>query len=178
MSSLALLGAVWALFGVPMVVRGVNDRRELPMEEFQRAMGALQGSAASTDGPMATDFRTTARRRTVSILMYAPGLVLVALGAAMQDTGVLTVAVAMLNLGTAHRLIGVAVDRSRRRPRAVASIPPLMHLPPAPLGAEPPFQPAVDQGAGDGQTWGDGWQIVGTEPRGVRDLVLVDADVT
>ena len=36
----------------------------------------------------------------------------------------------------------------------------------------------ADEGAGDAQPWGDGWQIIGPEPRGIHDLVLVDADVS
>lgn len=178
MFSLAVLGGIWALIGIPMVVRGVHDRRELPMEEFQRAMGALQ---SSHDGRPLNGYRTTARRRTVAILMYVPGTVLAALGAALQDVGVLTAAVALVNLGTVHRLLTVMVDRSSRPQRGPTAAATPYRLPPAPSGAEPlpaALEPGVDEGAGDGKTWGDGWQVIGPEPRGVRDLVLVDADVS
>lgn len=176
MSTMLLLGAVWALVGVPMGVRYQREHRSMPMEEFQRAIEALQGPGPTPDGPIGDGpgVDAAARRRVVSTLTYLPGAILGLVGVVVTNTGMLGVAVALLNLGTAHRLIGVWVDRShRRRPRGVPS--PYV-LPPAPL--ERPFDPGVDERAGDGQTWGDGWQIIGAEPGGVHDLVLVDADVS
>src|SRR4051812_14259143 len=112
MTSIALLGALWAVVGIPLVVRHLQDRREVPMTQFQRAMGALQTADAPTTG---SSFDPMARRRLVSALTYTPGVALGILGAALGDAGVLAVAVAFVNLGTAHRLLGLTVDRSHRR---------------------------------------------------------------
>lgn len=174
MSSLLLLVALWAAIGIPVLVRYAREGREIPMEQFQRAMGALQGSASAAGPAGGTSRPTAARRRAVSTLLFLPGLGLAVVGTVVEDASMLAVAVALVNLGTVHRLLALGVDRTHARP-AARVLPPSVPLPPAPL--EPPFEPGVDERAGDGQTWGDGWQIVGAEPRGVRDLVLVDADV-
>lgn len=173
MISIALLGALWAVVGIPLVVRHLQERRDVPMTQFQRAMGALQ----TTDDTGRT-FDLQARRRLVSVLLYCPGLVLGLLGLAVGDGPVIAVAVAFVNLGTAHRLQGLRVDRAHRRAvqhAARRSAQPFV-LPPARL--ELPFEPSVDEGPGDAQTRGDGWQIIRPEPLGVDDLVLVDADVS
>ena len=59
--SVAVLGVVWALLGVPLAVRFLQERRSLPMEEFQRAMGALQGPGPTPMGPGAGHARSTSR---------------------------------------------------------------------------------------------------------------------
>jgi hypothetical protein len=177
MPSIVLLGLLWALVGIPVAVRFLQDRREVPMTQFQRAMGALQGPGPGADGPVAggSAVDRLSRRRLVSTLTYAPGVLLVLAGLILDDSSMLAVAVALVNLGTAHRLLGIRVERAAsravNRPR-----PPLPTFGPAPL--EPPFEPRVDQVPGDAQTWGDGWQIIRPEPRSVDDLVLVDADVS
>jgi hypothetical protein len=168
MITVAVLGVVWALVGVPLVVRYLQERRELPMEEFQRTMGALQAPGSVPGG---LGRRTAGRRRLVSTVTYAPGLVLLAIGLPRSDMGMLAAGLSLVNLGTAHRLIAVVVDRThpRRWP-----------LPP-PSGLSPtafPFEPGIDEVAGDAHAWGDGWQIIGPEPRRIDDLVLVDADVS
>ena len=175
MFTILLLGAIWALVGVPMAVRYAQERRSMPMEEFQRAIEALQGPGPTRDGPTGDGpgVDVASRRRLVSTLTYLPGAILGLVGLVVVDSAMLVAAVGLINLGTAHRLLGVRVDRSRRR---LPVVPQPYVLPPAPL--EPPFEPRVDEHAGDGQTWGDGWKIIGPEPRGVRDLVLVDADVS
>ena len=171
MSSVAVLGVVWALVGVPLVVRVLQERRPLPMEEFQRAMGALQTTGGGWNGSVAQ----RSRRRLVSTLTYSPGLALVAVGLVMSDTAVIAVGLALVNLGTAHRLTGLAVDRAARsRPLpGSAALGGAGILPPAPVH---PSEPGIDEPSGDGHAWGDGWQIIGPEPRRVDDLVLVDAD--
>jgi len=140
-------------------------------------MGALQGPGPGADGPLlaASTVDRMSRRRLVSTLTYLPGVLLVLAGLLRDDSSMLAVAVALVNLGTAHRLLGIRVDRSASR-AASRPRPPLPRFGPAPL--ELPFQPGIDEGAGDAQTWGDGWQIISPEPRGVDDLVLVDADVS
>ena len=176
MPSIVLLGALWAFVGIPVAVRFLQDRREVPMTQFQRAMGALQGPGPGPDGPSAptSGVDRLSRRRLVSTLTYAPGVLLALAGLFRGDSSMLAVAVALVNPGTAHRLLGLTVDRGAGRR---ASRPrPLPTFGPAPL--EPPFHPGVDEGPGDAQTWGDGWQIISPEPRGVHDLVLVDADVS
>jgi hypothetical protein len=164
MSTVVVLGALWALVGVPLAVRTNQHGRELPMEEFQRAMGALQGPGVPPHGLGA---RTAGRRRLVSVLTYVPGLLLLVFGMPMQDPTVLAVGLALVNLGTAHRLVALVVDRSHPRPLT----PPVSAIPFA-------FEPVVDQGSGDAHAGGDGWQIIGPEPRRVDDLVLVDANVS
>jgi hypothetical protein len=169
MSTVAVLGVVWALVGVPFAVRVLQERRPLPMEEFQRAMGALQTPGPNPWG-VGPGVHAVRRRRLVSTLTYAPGLGLLAVGLLMSDSAVLAVALALVNLGTAHRLLAVAVDRAARR-RPPVLVPPL-----PPVSAPLPVDPGVDQAPGDAHAWGDGWQIVDPEPRRVDDLVLVDAD--
>ncbi len=168
MSTVAVLGVLWALVGVPLGVRVLQERRPLPMEEFQRAMDALQTQGPNPWG-VGPNVQATRRRRLVSTLTYAPGLALLAVGLAMGDSGVLAVALALVNLGTAHRLLALAVDRAAHRRPQVLVPPP---LPSAPLA----FDPGIDEAPGDAHAWGDGWQIVDPEPRRVDDLVLVDAD--
>ena len=175
MFTMLLLGAVWALVGIPMGVRYAQEKRSMPMEEFQRAIEALQGPGPTPAGPIGEGpgVDVVARRRVVSTLTYLPGALLALVGIVVDDAGMLVAAIGLLNLGTAHRLIGVRVDRSHRR---VPVVPRPYVLPPAPL--EPPFEPRIDEHTGDGETWGDGWKIIRPEPRGVEDLVLVDADVS
>ena len=181
MSSISVLGVVWALVGVPLVVRLVQDRRPLPMEEFHRAMGALSGPGPTPAGPvpgMVTSIRTHERRRLISTLTFSPGVALTALGVGMQDDSVIAVGLALVNLGTVHRLIGLAVDR--RHPRPPAALP-VVKFPPAPIelaASERALHPSIDEGAGDAQLRGYGWQVVSPEPSRVDDLVLVDADVS
>jgi hypothetical protein len=169
MTTVALLGVLWALVGIPLVVRYLQERRALPMEEFQRAMGALQ-----TAGPVPTGLgrRTAGRRRLVSALTYIPGLVLIAVGLPRRDTSMLAAGLSLVNLGTAHRLIALRVDRAHAR-QAQAALG-IAALSPAPFA----FDPRVDEVAGDAHARGDGWQIIGPEPRRIDDLVLVDADVS
>ena len=177
MPSIVLLGLIWALVGIPVLVRFLQDRREVPMTQFQRAMGALQGPGPGSDGPLAaaSTVDRMSRRRLVSTLTYAPGVLLVLTGLVRDDSSMLAVAVALVNLGTAHRLMGIRVDRAAG-PAAARPRPPLPTFGPAPL--EPPFHPRVDERPSDAQTGGDGWQIISPEPRSVHDLVLVDADVS
>jgi hypothetical protein len=179
MFTFVLLAALWVVVGAPVVVRHLHERRALPMEEFQRAINALQTPGPLPGGPLGptqASIDAAARRRTISTLFYGSACVLAAVGALTSDAGTLTGAVVVGNLGTAHRLLAMRLDRAHRRTRARrASVLPYV-LPPAPL--EPPFDPGVDEVTGDGQTWGDGWQIVRPEPLGVDDLVLVDADVS
>ena len=171
MSSVAVIGVVWALVGVPLVVRVLQERRPLPMEEFQRAMGALQTSGGGPWG-VGPGIHAVRRRRLVSTLTYSPGLGLLVVGLAVSDTAVLAVGLALVNLGTAHRLVAIAVDRAARRR------PPVLVPPPTVLASAPlTLDPGVDQPPGDAHAWGDGWQIVDPEPRRVEDLVLVDADL-
>ena len=184
MSSVAVLGVVWALVGVPLMVRLAQERRALPMEQFQRAMGALQGPLPTPNGPVGANVDTAARRRLVSTLTYAPGLALLAVGIAMGDSSVIAVSLALVNLGTAHRLIGLAVDRSRR-PVGLAALGNITHKMHGHHGngtgrsgnGSHPVDPGIDETSGDAQTWGDGWKIIGPEPRRMNDLVLVDADL-
>jgi hypothetical protein len=183
MSSVAVLGVVWALVGVPLMVRLAQERRALPMEQFQRAMGALQGPLPTPSGPAGASVDTAARRRLVSTLTYAPGLVLLAVGVAMGDSSVMAVSLALVNLGTAHRLLGLAVDRSRR-PVGLAALGNITHRMNGHTNGTGrsgngthPVEPGVDEPSGDAQTWGDGWKIIGPEPRRMDDLVLVDADL-
>lgn len=173
MHSVVLIAALWVVVGIPAFVRFLQERREVPMTDFQRAMGALRGSGTDSGSPGAIALGS--RRRLVSTLTYVPGVVLVVVGALRDDTGMLATSVGLFNLGTLHRLLAVRIDRSSRRsaPRKTA---PLLDFGPARL--EPPFEPGVDQGPGDAQSWGDGWQIIGPEPRRVDDLVLVDANVS
>jgi hypothetical protein len=181
MFTFLLLGALWIGVCAPVAARHLRERRALPMEEFQRAIEALQAPAPLPGGPVGptqASLDAASRRRTVSTLVYGSGLILAAVGLARRDTGTLTAAVVVGNLGTGHRLLAMRVDRARRRSRRRAKAIPYV-LPPAPL--EPPFgpfEPGVDEVTGDGQTWGDGWQIIRPEPLGVDDLVLVDADVS
>ena len=183
MSSVAVLGVVWALVGVPLIVRFMHERRALPMEQFQRAMGALQGPMPTAYGPVGGAVDTAVRRRLVSKLTYAPGLVLLAVGIAMSDSSVMAVSLALVNLGTAHRLLGLTVDRGRR-PVGLAALGNVTHATNGQhangrsANGSHAVQPVVDEAAGDAQTWGDGWKIIGPEPRRVDDLVLVDADVS
>ena len=180
MSSVAVLGVVWALLGVPLAVRFLQERRSLPMEEFQRAMGALQGPVPTPWGPGpggAVDIAT--RRRLVSTLTYVPGLALLLVGVVMGDTSVLGVSLALVNLGTAHRLIGLTVDRSHSRPTGLVALGNGSNGISSPNGSSANGHaphPVVDESTGDAQTWGDGWKIIGPEPRRMDDLVLVDAD--
>jgi hypothetical protein len=180
MFTFVLLAALWVIVGAPVVVRHLRERRSLPMEEFQRAINALQQSPGLLPGgpvgPTQASIDAAARRRTVSTLVYGSACVLAVVGLATGDTGSLTAAVLVGNLGTGHRLLAMRLDRAHRRTRARRSTALPYVLPPAPL--EPPFDPGVDQVSGDGQTWGDGWQIIRPEPLGVDDLVLVDADVS
>jgi hypothetical protein len=170
MGTVLLLAVLWAVVGIPLVVRHLQERRALPMEEFQRAMGALQPANAETLG---LGRRTAGRRRLVSTLTYLPGLALLGVGIAMSDTSMMAVGLSLVNLGTAHRLIALSVDRSHaRQARAALGIAAV----PSPTGLA--LDPGIDEPAGDAQTWGDGWQIIGPEPRRVDDLVLVDADVS
>jgi hypothetical protein len=164
MSTVVVLGVLWALAAVPLIVRSLNERRELPMEEFQRAMGALQGPGVPTDG---LGPRTAGRRRLVSVLTYTPGVALLGFGVPTQDATVLAVGLALVNLGTAHRLAALVVDSTHPRPLS----PSVSAIPFA-------FEPIVDEGPGDAHAGGDGWQIIWTEPRRVDDLVLVDANVS
>jgi hypothetical protein len=175
MPSIVLLGLLWAVVGIPVAVRFLHDRREVPMTQFQRAMGALQGPGPGADGPLAAASAVDriARRRLVSTLTYAPGVLLALVGLLRDDSSMLAVAVALVNLGTAHRLLGIRVDRGANQPSRPRPLP---TFGPAPL--ELPFQPPIDERAGDAQTGGDGWQIISPEPRSVHDLVLVDADVS
>jgi hypothetical protein len=173
MSTYAVLGVVWALVGVPLVVGVLQERRPLPMEEFQRAMGALQTQGGGFSSAVA--HRRIRRRRRVSTLTYAPGLALLVVGLVLSDSAVLAVGLALVNLGTVHRLVAVSVDRAAgRRPAAGPSVPSVAVGSP---GAHP-LEPRIDEPAGDAHAWGDGWQIVGPEPRRIDDLVLVDADRT
>jgi hypothetical protein len=191
MSSVAVLGVVWALVGVPLIVRLVQDRRPLPMEEFHRAMGALSGPGPTPDGPvpgMATSIRATERRRLISMLTFSPGLSLTLLGVAMEDSSVITVGLCLINLGTLHRLVALVVDDRHPRNGEAASAAALRRVTsaPVPLGPAPielaaserALHPGIDEGAGDAQLRGYGWQIISPEPSGVDDLVLVDADVS
>jgi hypothetical protein len=172
MSTYAVLGVVWALVGVPLVVRVLQERRPLPMEEFQRAMGALQTQGGSPWS--AVGARRVRRRRLVSTLTYAPGAALLAVGMVLSDTAVLAAGLALFNLGTVHRLVAVSVDRAaRRRPAPIVSAG---YLPDPSGSTVHPLDPGVDEAPGDAHAWGDGWQIIGSEPRRVDDLVLVDAD--
>ena len=169
MGTVLLLAVLWALVGVPLIVRYLQERRALPMEEFQRAMGALQ---TPVPGPFRLGRRTAGRRRLVSTLTYVPGLVLLGVGLVRGDTSMMAVGLSLVNLGTSHRLIALSVDRSHaRQAQSALGIAAL---------SSPGFalDPGVDEGAGDAQTWGDGWQIIGPEPRRIDDLVLVDADVS
>jgi hypothetical protein len=184
MSSVAVLGVVWAVVGVPLMVRFAQERRSLPMEQFQRAMGALQGPLPTPSGPVGVGVDTATRRRLVSRLTYAPGLALLLAGVLMGDSSVIAVSLALVNLGTAHRLLGLTVDRSRR-PIGLAALGNVTHA--ATNGHHAnghsgngthPLQPGVDEPTGDAQTWGDGWKIIRPEPGRVDDLVLVDADVS
>lgn len=181
MSTVAVLGGVWALVGVPLVVRLFQERRELPMEEFQRVMGALTAPAPATNGH-GVSARAAGRRRLISILTYAPGLVFVIVGVALGDNPAMALGVALLNLGTAHRLVAFSIDRSQRPwPRPMLGGRPTLGTPPSPSWLEEsprPLDPGVDQGPGDAHPGGDGWQIIGPEPRRIDDLVLVDADVS
>ncbi len=169
MATVGLLGALWALVGIPLVVRYLQERRELPMEEFQRAMGALQ-----TAGPGALGLgrRTAGRRRLVSTLSYVPGVVLVTVGLILHDSSMLAAGLTLANLGTAHRLIALVVDRAHLRRLSPLNV--RMPLPAATFA----FDPGVDEASGDAHAGGDGWQIIGPEPRRVDDLVLVDANVS
>ena len=168
MSSVAVLGLLWALVGVPLAVRFFQERRELPMEEFQRAMGALQGPAPTVWSPLqGGPIDTAARRRLISRLTYAPGLLLLAGGLVKGDHSVLAVGLALVNLGTAHRLLALSVDHRRSHQKPL----------PFSAGGARPLDPGIDQLPGDAQTGGDGWQIIGPEPRRFDDLVLVDADL-
>lgn len=177
MSTVVVLGVLWALVGVPFLVRVIQERKPLPMEQFQRAMGALQ-TQQPTNG---TGAGAAQRRRLVSTLIYTPGLVLVALGLGLSDTAVVVVGVALVNLGTAYRLLAYAVDRSAKaRPTPLATMAgsaSLVDGVPFTNGNGHALHPGIDEGAGDAQTWGDGWQIIGPEPRRIDDLVLVDADL-
>jgi hypothetical protein len=178
MFTFVLLGALWLGVCVPVATRHLHERRALPMEEFQRAIEALQTPGPLPGGPLGptqASVDAATRRRTVSTLVYGSGLILAAAGLATRDTTTLTAAVLVGNLGTGHRLLAMRVDKVRRRTRRRAKAIPYV-LPPAPL--EPPFEPGIDEVAGDGQTWGDGWQVIRVEPLGVDDLVLVDADVS
>jgi hypothetical protein len=169
MGTVLLLAVVWAVVGIPLVVRHLQERRALPMEEFQRAMDALQTPALERLG---LGRRTAGRRRLVSTLTYAPGLCVLAVGIGLTDTSMMAVGLSLVNLGTAHRLVALSIDRAHgRQARAALGI-----AAPSPMSLAP--DPRVDQAPGDAQTWGDGWQIIGPEPRGVHDLVLVDADVS
>src|SRR5690606_20543745 len=99
MSTVVVLAVLWALVGVPLLVRIIQERKPLPMEQFQRAMGALQTpTPGNGSGAGAAQ-----RRRLVSTLIYTPGIALVVLGLALSDTAVVVVGVALVNLGTAHR---------------------------------------------------------------------------
>ena len=169
MATVGLLGALWALVGIPLVVRYLQERRELPMEEFQRAMGALQTTGP---GALGRGRRTAGRRRLVSTLAYVPGVAMVALGLGLDDTTMLAAGLTLVNLGTAHRLIALVVDRTHLRRLSPLNV--RMPLPAATFA----FDPGVDERAGDAHTGGDGWQIIGPEPRRVDDLVLVDANVS
>lgn len=174
MHSLLLIVLLWALVGIPAFVRFLQERKDVPMDEFQRAMGALGGTRAGAVGPAAA-VRPDARRRLVSTLTYTPGAALAMVGAASERPGMLTAAVALLNLGTVHRLLAMSVDRSNRRASPVPARPGFDF---GPARLEPPFDPGVDQRSSDAQTGGDSWQIIWPEPRGVDDLVLVDTDVS
>jgi hypothetical protein len=187
MSSVAVLGVVWALVGVPLMVRFAQERRSLPMDRFQRAMGALQGPLPTPAGPVGANVDTAARRRLVSTLTYAPGVALLAVGVATGDSSVMAVSLALVNLGTAHRLLGLTVDRSHR-PVGLAALGTVTHRMnghrangnghgPSGSGTHP-LEPGIDEASGDAQTWGDGWKIISPEPRRMDDLVLVDADVS
>ena len=169
MGTVLLLAVLWAVVGIPLVVRHLQERRPLPMEEFERAMGALQPTNA---GPLGLGRRTAGRRRLVSTLTYLPGLVLLGVGIGRSDTSMMAVGLSLVNLGTAHRLVALSVDRSHaRQARAALGIA-------APSAAGLTFDPGIDEPTGDAQTWGDGWQIISPEPRRIDDLVLVDADVS
>ncbi len=181
---MAVLGIVWALLGVPLAVRFLQERRSVPMAEFQRAMGALQGPVPTPTGPVGGAVDTAARRRLVSTLTYAPGLALLVVGLVMGDSSVLAVSLALVNLGTAHRLIGLRVDRSHNRPTGLDVLAHRTnghHVKGAnAIGSNGslPLDPGVDQATGDAQTWGDGWKIIDPKPRRMDDLVLVDADLS
>jgi hypothetical protein len=169
MGTVLLLAVLWAVVGFPLVVRHLQERRALPMEEFQRAMGALQPVNGEQLG---LGRRTAGRRRLVSTLTYAPGLVLLGVGIGLTDDSMMAVGLSLVNLGTAHRLVALSVDRSHaRQARAALGI---AALSPTTFSIDP----IVDEPTGDAQTWGDGWQIIGPEPRRIDDLVLVDADVS
>jgi hypothetical protein len=199
MSTVAVLGLVWALVGVPLVVRVVQDRRPLPMEEFHRAMGALSGPGPTPSGPVpgaATSVQAAARRRLISTLTFSPGLSLTAVGVVLQDASVIAVGLCLVNLGTLHRLIALGVDQRHPRPVVLGgpapssgmvntigtpTTPAMPTFGPAPIelaASERAIDPGVDEGAGDAQLGGYGWQIVSPEPARVDDLVLVDADVS
>lgn len=149
------------------------------MDEFQRAMGALGGPRTGANGPSAP-VRLDARRRLVSTLTYVPGAALATVGAVAERPGILTAAVALLNLGTVHRLLAMSVDRANRRagPVPARRVPARQRLDFGPAPLELPFDPGVDQRSSDAQTGWDRGQIVWPEPRGVDDLVLVDSDVS
>jgi hypothetical protein len=105
----------------------------------------------------------------------------------MGDSSVIGVSLALVNLGTAHRLVGLAVDRSRR-PVGLAALGNVTHRMTGHHSngngnghsgnGSHPVHPGVDEPSGDAQTWGDGWKIIGPEPRRMDDLVLVDADLS
>jgi hypothetical protein len=183
MFTFVLLGALWVVVCAPIALRHLHERRALPMEEFQRAIEALQTPGPLPGGPVGptqASLDAAARRRMVSTLVYGSGLILASIGLVTGDTRTLTAAVLVGNLGTGHRLLAMRVDKVRRRTRRRAKAIPYV-LPPAPLEPpflEPPFEPGIDEVTGDGQTWGDGWQVIRPEPLGVDDLVLVDADVS
>src|SRR5882672_2578728 len=139
MSTVAVLGVVWALVGVPLAVRYMQERRELPREEFQRTMGALQAPNPVAGG---LGRRTAGRRRLVSTLTYVPGLVLLAIGIPKSDTSMMAAGLILVNLGTAHRLVAMVVDRTypRRGPAwAMPALPPTTY----------PSNPGIDEGPGD-----------------------------
>ena len=182
MSTVLVLGGLWALVGVPLVVRLFQERRELPMEEFQRVMGALSGPGPLPNGHVAISARAAGRRRLIAILTYVPGVLFVVVGVALDDNPVMALGVGLLNLGTVHRLVAFAIDRSHGSwPRPVLGGRPSLGTPASPslLEESPrPLDPGVDEGPGDAHAGGDGWKIIGPEPRRIDDLVLVDADVS
>lgn len=182
MSTVAVLGGLWVLVGFPLVLRYVNDRRSLPMEEFQRAMGALSDSAANGHTSHPSFPRAARRRRLISTLTYVPGAAFAVAGMVLDDDVVMAAGVALGNLGTVHRLAALNVERARRRwARPVLGGKPVAPLSPSVPSLEQsgrPGDPGVDEGPGDAHAGGDGWQIIGPEPRRVDDLVLVDADVS
>jgi hypothetical protein len=123
MTTWVVLGVLWTVVGVPPLVRAVQDRREPPMEEFRRAMGALgrphaRFLRAGTYHPAPSSARrAAARRRLVSVLTYTPGAGLVAAGLALREIGVIAAGLALTNLGTSHRLLALArrATADRRR---------------------------------------------------------------